>query len=192
MHTPGIGPPCCSWHFFSHASCTGFSNVCRSELVSTKNSAGARSPRGKCQHRPLDRAKVAGRQSEHSGPKSDGGSQRLVPVRFVRSKLGSLSNRALLVNNLIDLALCAGNRVVSAVGAKPPHDGRSRVRPPKVLRAVRIGRNEPTRMASPTSRQGHRDSTSEECTNTVNSLLDLWRYGVLSVGLNAVPDFHIA
>src|SRR5262249_28517416 len=25
--TPGIGPPCCAWHFFSHASCTGFSNV---------------------------------------------------------------------------------------------------------------------------------------------------------------------
>jgi hypothetical protein len=92
-------------------------------------------------------------------------------------KLGSLSNRALLVNNLLDLALYAGNRVVSAVGMKPPHDGRSRVRPPKVSRAVRIGRNEPTRMASPTSRQGHRDSTSEECTNTVNSLLDLWRYG---------------
>src|SRR6516164_1909361 len=107
-------------------------------------------------------------------------------------KLGSLSNRTLLVNNLLDLALYAGNRVVSAVGTKPPHDGRSRVRPPKVLCAVRIGRNEPTRMASPTSRQGHRDSTSEECTNTVNSLLDLWRYGVLSVGLNAVPDFHMA
>ena len=108
------------------------------------------------------------------------------------AKLGSLSNRALLVNNLLDLALYAGIRVVSAVGMKPPHDGRSRVRPPKVLCAVRIGRNEPTRMASPTSRQGHRDSTSEEGTNTVNSLLDLWRYGVLSVGLNAVPDFHMA
>src|SRR6516165_2106567 len=107
-------------------------------------------------------------------------------------KLGTLSNRRLLVNNLLDLALYAGNRVVSAVGMKPPHDGRSRVRPPKVSRAVRIGHNEPTRMASPTSRQGHRDSTSEECTNTVNSLLDLWRYGVLSVGLNAVPDFHMA
>jgi len=104
----------------------------------------------------------------------------------------SLSNRTLLVNNFLDLALYAGNRVVSAVGMKPPHDGRSRVRPPKVLCAVRIGRNEPTRMASPTSRQGHRVSTSEECTNTVNSLLDLWRYGVLSVGLNAVPDFHMA
>ncbi len=92
------------------------------------------------------------------------------------TKLGSLSNRALLVNGLLDLTLYAGNRVVSAVGMEPPHDGRSRVRPPKVLCAVRIGRNEPTRMASPTSRQGHRDSTSEECTNTVNSLLDLWRY----------------
>jgi len=45
-YTPGIGPPCCSWPFFSHASCTGFSNVCRSELVSTKNSASARSSRG--------------------------------------------------------------------------------------------------------------------------------------------------
>ena len=108
------------------------------------------------------------------------------------TKMGSLSNRTLLVNNLFDLALHAGIRVVSAVGMKPPHDGRSRVRPPKVLCAVRIGRNEPTRMASPTSRQGHRDSTSEEGTNTVNSLLDLWRYGVLSVGLNAVPDFHMA
>jgi len=69
-----------------------------------------------------------------------------------RPKLGSLSNRTLLVNNLLDLALYAGNRVVSAVGMEPPHDGRSRVRPPKVSRAVRIGRNEPTRMASPTSR----------------------------------------
>jgi hypothetical protein len=29
--------------------------------------------------------------------------------------MGSLSNRALLVNNLLDLALYAGNRVVSAV-----------------------------------------------------------------------------
>ena len=101
----------------------------------------------------------------------------LPPKAALFSILGSLSNRALLVNNLLDLALYAGNRVVSAVGMKPPHDGRSRVRPPKVSRAVRIGRNEPTRMASPTSRQGHRDSTSEECTNTVNSLLDLWCYG---------------
>jgi hypothetical protein len=31
-----------------------------------------------------------------------------------------LSNRALLVNNLLDLALYAGNRVASAVGMKPP------------------------------------------------------------------------
>jgi hypothetical protein len=50
-------------------------------------------------------------------------------------KLGSLSNRALLVNGFFGLALYAGNRVVSAVGMKPPHDGRSRVRPPKVSRA---------------------------------------------------------
>src|SRR5262249_60160569 len=98
--------------------------------------------------------------------------------RELASELASLSNRTLLVNNLLDLALYAGNRVVSAVGMKPPHDGRSRVRPPKVLCAVRIGRTEPTRMASPTSRQGHRDSTSEEYTNTVNSLsrlMALWR-----------------
>src|SRR5215471_11113862 len=74
--------------------------------------------------------------------------------------MGLLSNRALLVNNLLDLALYAGNRVVSAVGMKPPHDGRSRVRPPKVSRAVRIGRNEPTRMAWPTSRQGRFYSTT--------------------------------
>src|SRR6516162_738183 len=102
-----------------------------------------------------------------------------LPIRghWGHTKLDSLSNRRLLVNNLLDLALYAGNRVVSAVGMKPPHDGRSRVGPPKVSRAVRIGRNEPTRMASPTSRQGHRDSTSEGCTNTVNSLLDLWRHG---------------
>src|SRR6516165_3697486 len=80
-------------------------------------------------------------------------------------KLGSLlSNRTLLVNNLLDLALYAGNRVVSAVGMKPPHDGCSRMWPPKVLHAVRIGRNEATGMASPTSRQGHRSSTSEERT----------------------------
>jgi hypothetical protein len=64
-------------------------------------------------------------------------------------------------------------RVVSAVGRKPPHDGRARVRPPKILCAVRIGRYEPTRIASPTSRQGHRDSTSEESTNTVSSLFNL-------------------
>ena len=36
-----------------------------------------------------------------------------------RTKLGSLSNRTLLVNNLLDLALYAGNRVVSAVGTLP-------------------------------------------------------------------------
>jgi hypothetical protein len=41
--------------------------------------------------------------------------------------LGSLSNLALLVNNLFDVAQYAGSRVVSAVSAKPPHDGRSRV-----------------------------------------------------------------
>jgi len=87
--------------------------------------------------------------------------------------LGSLSNRTLLVNNLFDVALYAGIRVVSAVGMKSPHDGRSRVRPPRVSRAVRIGRNEPTGMASPTSRQGHRNSISEERTNTVSSLFDL-------------------
>jgi hypothetical protein len=82
-------------------------------------------------------------------------------------------------------------RVVSAVGMKPPHDGCSKVRPPKVLHAVRIGRNEPTGMTSPASRQGHRGSTSEECTNTISSLLG---YGVAapSMGLNDVPDFHIA
>ena len=33
--------------------------------------------------------------------------------------MGSLSDRRLLVNNLLDLALYAGNRVVSAVGMKP-------------------------------------------------------------------------
>src|SRR5262249_47669517 len=76
------------------------------------------------------------------------------------SGLGSLSNRASLVNDLL-AAVYAGIRVVSAVGVKPPHDGRARVRLPEVLCAVRIGRNEPTRIASPTSRQGHRDSTSE-------------------------------
>jgi len=85
-----------------------------------------------------------------------------------------LSNRASLVNNLFDVVLYAGIRVVSAVGMKPPHDGRSRVRPPSVLCAVQIGRNEPTGMASPTSRQGHRDSTSEESTNTVSSLFSLF------------------
>ena len=106
-------------------------------------------------------------------------------------ELGALSNRALLVNSLVDLTLYAGNRVVSAVGMKSPHDGRSRVRPPTVSCAVQIGRNEPTGMASPTSRQGHLDSTSEEYSNTVSSLST---YGVtaLSVGLNAVPDFHMA
>ena len=45
--------------------------------------------------------------------------------------MDSLSNRALLVNNLLDLALYAGNRVVSAVGMKPPHDAFGRERCPK-------------------------------------------------------------
>ena len=117
---------------------------------------------------------------------------RLLPASLKRlSFLASLSNRTLLVNNLLDLALYAGNRVVSAVGMKPPHDGRSRMWPPKVLHAVRIGRNEATGMASPTSRQGHRSSTSEERTTTVSSLFD---YGVVapSAGLNGVADFHMA
>ena len=39
-----------------------------------------------------------------------------VEVGGRRSNLASLSNRTLLVNNLFDLALYAGNRVVSAVG----------------------------------------------------------------------------
>jgi hypothetical protein len=108
--------------------------------------------------------------------------------------LGSLSNRALPVNDFFDarrLMLDAGIRVVSAVGMKPPHDGCSRMWPPKVLHAVRIGRNEPTGMTSPTSQQGHRGSTSEERTNTVSSLFD---YGVAAprAGLNGVPDFHMA
>src|SRR6266568_4831559 len=97
-----------------------------------------------------------------------------VMASAIANKLALLSNCALLVNDLFDLALYAGSRVVSAVGIKPPHDGRSRVRPPRVLCAVRIGRNEPTGMASPTSRQGHRDTTSEGGTNTVNLLFDLW------------------
>jgi hypothetical protein len=50
------------------------------------------------------------------------------------------------------------------------------------------GRNEPTGMASPTSRQGHRSSTSEECTNTVSYC----PMTAPSVGLHAVADFHIA
>ena len=74
-------------------------------------------------------------------------------------KLASLSNRALRVNDfgwyVHSSVMYAGIRVVSAVGMKPPHDGRSRVWPPRVLRAVRISRNEATGMASPTSRQGH-------------------------------------
>jgi hypothetical protein len=53
-------------------------------------------------------------------------------VRRISIQSGSLSNRTLLVNNLLDLALYAGNKVVSAVGMKPPHDGRSRVRPPRI------------------------------------------------------------
>jgi hypothetical protein len=68
-------------------------------------------------------------------------------------QMGSLSNRAPLVNNLFSLALYAGIRVVSAVGMTPPHDERSRVRPPTVSCAVQIGRNEPTGMTSPTSWQ---------------------------------------
>src|SRR6516164_11807217 len=44
--------------------------------------------------------------------------------------MGSLSNRASLVNNPLSLELYAGIRVVPAVGMTPPHDGLSRVRPP--------------------------------------------------------------
>jgi hypothetical protein len=108
-------------------------------------------------------------------------------------RLAALSNRASLVNDLFAAGWLpdAGIRVVSAVGMKPPHDGCSKVWPPKVLHAVLIGRNEATGMASPTSRQGHRSSTSEERTNTVSSVFN---YGVMtpSVGLNGVPVFHMA
>jgi hypothetical protein len=94
--------------------------------------------------------------------------------RALSIKLASLSNRRLLVNDLFDVALYARSRVVSAVGIAPPHDGRSRVRPPTVSRAVWISRNEATGMALPTSRQGHRDSTtSKGSTNTINSLFHL-------------------
>jgi hypothetical protein len=59
--------------------------------------------------------------------------------------LGSLFNRALLVNNLFAARwLPDGDQVVSAVGMKPPDDECSKVRPPKVLHAVRVGHNEPT------------------------------------------------
>jgi len=61
-----------------------------------------------------------------------------MPASALSIKLASLSNRALLGNGFFGEALYAGNRVVSAVGLKPP-DGRSKVRPPKVLHAVRIG-----------------------------------------------------
>ena len=88
--------------------------------------------------------------------RADGAPCPRVPLSI---KLASLSNRALPVNDLGWYAhpsvLYAGIRVVSAVGMEPPHDGRSRVRPPRVSRAVQIGRNEPTGMALPTSRQGH-------------------------------------
>ena len=75
---------------------------------------------------------------------------------MLASDLGSLSNRGPLVNDLFDVALYARSRVVSAVGMTPPHDGRSRVRPPTVSCAVFISRNEARGMALPTSRQGHR------------------------------------
>jgi hypothetical protein len=64
-------------------------------------------------------------------------------------------------------------RVVSAIGMEPPHDGRLRVR--QSLCAVRIGRNEATGMASPISRQGHRDSTSEEKYKHNQLIVQLWR-----------------
>ena len=46
----------------------------------------------------------------------------------------------------VDLVPDAGIMVVSADDMKPPHDGCSRMWPPKVLHAVRIGRNEATGM----------------------------------------------
>src|SRR6266581_2529903 len=59
-----------------------------------------------------------------------------VMASAIANKLALLSNCALLVNDLFDVALYAGSRVVSAVGIKPPHDRRSGVRPPRVLCAV--------------------------------------------------------
>ena len=102
----------------------------------------------------------------------------LLTVRArISTQLASLSNRTPPVNDLGWYAhpsvLYAGIRVVSAVGMEPPHDGRSRVRPPRVSRAVQIGRNEATGMASPTSRQGHPGMTSEEGTSTVSPIFDL-------------------
>jgi hypothetical protein len=87
----------------------------------------------------------APRLSKHTGERSQSADVRLgsspdsvrwmsaLPLKAdVDSKLGSLSNRAALVNNLFSLLPYAGIRVVSAVGMTPPHDGRSRVRPPTV------------------------------------------------------------
>ena len=121
------------------------------------------------------------------------GRQAVSPLRLplLPMNLGLLSNRAPLVNNRFSLPLYAGIRVVSAVGMTPPLDGRSRVRPPTVSCAVFISRNEPKEMAPPTSRQGHGDWTSEAGTNTVSPCFYL-ELAAPSVGLNGVPDFHMA
>ena len=111
------------------------------------------------------------------------------PLR-VKSKMGSLSNRALLVNNLLDLALYARIRVVSAVGMKPPHDGRSRVRPPKV--SPRSGSAATNPREWPRPRPG-RDIEIRRVKDAQPRSTHCSTYGVtaLSVGLNAVPDFHM-
>ena len=61
-----------------------------------------------------------------------------------------------------------------AISWIPPHDRVRGCGLPEFLYAVQIGRNEPMGMASLTSRLGHRDTTSEGSTNTVNPLFDLW------------------
>src|SRR5262249_2545768 len=101
-------------------------------------------------------------------------------------KLGSLSNRASLVNNLLSLELYAGIRVVSAVGMTPPQDGRSRVRPPTVSCAVFISRNEPTEWPRP---RPSRDIEIGRAKRVRTRLLHVSTYELAarSVGLNGVP-----
>ena len=61
--------------------------------------------------------------------------------------MGSLSNR--VTRQRYFWPVCQDQGCLRG-GTKPPHDGPSRVRPARVSRAVRNGRNEATGIASPT------------------------------------------
>jgi len=88
-----------------------------------------------------------------------------------RTKLGSLSNRTLLVNNLLDLALYAGNRVVSAVGTLPMYTA------PYVQRCLCI----PLPMYSAASDDAAYDGAAYDCAMAapLHREVALWRSRIM-------------